>query len=143
MSNAFVPHPETGKDFYGSVPEIRFGGYLFDAGDICLKRGIHKHGKGGFGVAHIWERHRVELRSFDVFREDDVPLYVASIVKPRARIYCEFNHLGGNHRLTVLRSRTGVAILELKRMRGGKSFYSVVTAYPKMNADGTQIGTVR
>ncbi len=42
----------------------------------------------------------------------DVARFVRDIIQPGAPIYCEFNHLGGKHRTTILKSTLGIVILE-------------------------------
>lgn len=73
-------------------------------------------------------------------------LYIPAgdIIQPGAPIYCEFNHPGGKHRTTVLKSALGMVILEPREAPETDSgwIYVVVTAYSKRNPHGVQIGRI-
>lgn len=137
MSNSLLSHPTNGTSYFGLVEEKRVGQIIIPGGPIVLKVGKHSE-RGGFGAAHIWGKHSLELGDAGFTCLDEVPNYVAEIIRPGAPIYCEFNNLRGNHRVTVIRTTTGLAILEYRN-----EVYSVVTAYAQKNAHGTRIGSVR
>ncbi|WP_156312135.1 hypothetical protein [Methylobacterium platani] len=73
--------------------------------------------------------------------ESDVVHYVASIIVPGAPIYCEFTRMRDT-RLTVVRSSTGMAILQHQPHGQIGPCYSIVTAYSGKNPHGTRIGKV-
>lgn len=139
MPNTLVLHPTNGTYYFGMIPEKRIRGILIPGAPIVLKRGKHS-GRGGFGVAHIWARHERELRLKGHDGIDDVPRYVADIVRPGSAVFCEFERIR-DMRVTVVRTSTGVAVLEHKDM-GEDPHYSVVTAFAQRNAHGTRIGSV-
>lgn len=139
MPNTLIPHPTNGTCYFGVIPEKTVRGILVPGAPIVLKLGRHS-GRGGFGVRHIWARHERELLSRGHTCIDDVPKYVADIVRPGSPIFCEFQQIR-EMRVTVVRTSTGVAVLEHKAI-GEDRHYSVVTAFSQRNAHGTRIGTV-
>ncbi len=139
MPNTLILHPTNGTQFFGMVPEKRVSGVLIPGAPIVLKLGRHG-GRGGFGVRHIWSRHELEVRARGYTCIDDVARYVAEIVRPGSPIFCEFARLR-DIRVTVVRTTTGIAVLEHKQ-GGNDCHYSVVTAFAQRNAHGTRIGTV-
>jgi hypothetical protein len=86
--------------------------------------------------------HDKELIALGFQTKDEVAKFVASIIRSGTPLFCEFNNLRGKHRVTALKSSIGVAILEQKQNATNEIFYSVVTAFTKGKAHGTQIGTV-
>ncbi|WP_230323482.1 hypothetical protein, partial [Salmonella enterica] len=98
----------------------------------------------GFGVNHIWAEHEKELARLGYETINDVARFVRDIIQPGAPIYCEFNHPGGKHRTTVLKSALGIVILEPREAPETDSgwIYVVVTAYSKRNPHGVQIGRI-
>lgn len=98
----------------------------------------------GFGVNHIWAEHAKELARLGYETISDVARFVRDIIQPGAPIYCEFNHPGGKHRTTVLKSALGIVILEPREAPETDSgwIYVVVTAYSKRNPHGVQIGKI-
>ncbi|EOF6004814.1 recombinase family protein [Salmonella enterica] len=74
--------------------------------------GRHTGPNRGFGVNHIWAEHEKELARLGYNTISDVARFVRDISQPGAPIYCEFNHPGGKHRTTVLKSALGMVILE-------------------------------
>lgn len=138
MPDTLVPHPTNGTFVFGKVIEKTMKGVFIPGGPILLKVGKHG-GRGGFGVRHIWARHRAELVIRGYTMETDVSSYVADIVRPGAPVFCEFAHIR-DVRVAVVRTRIGVAILEHKH--AGEPHYSVVTAFAHRNVHGTRIGSI-
>ena len=121
---------------------MRGPGYLLPLGPIHLKLGKHIGPNRGFGAAHIWHEHQTEMSQVGLMNFDDVPVFVARIVKPGSQVFFEFARLRGNTRVSVVRSVNGTAILELIETRD-HPHYSVVTAFKDAKAHGTKIGIVR
>ncbi len=142
MPNTFLINPSSKTYIFGLIPKMSSRGIHLPEGDVYLKRGKHWGVNRGFGATHIWEAHSVEMLDLGYNSISDVPAYVAKIIQPKTPIYCEFSDIRGNHRITIVRSAHGMAILEFKETRGNPH-YSVVTAYPNARAHGTRVGTVR
>lgn len=142
LPNVFLNNPVSGTLIFGVIDAMKSRGVCIEGGEIRLKRGRHGGPYSGFGAAHIWAEHEQELRQRGFLRLDDVPAYVASIIQPGAPVFCEFAQMRGAPRLTVVRSPTGMAVLQLFQTRGSPH-YSVVTAYSNAKAHGTRVGTVR
>ncbi|MGR7213992.1 hypothetical protein ACU605_25155 [Klebsiella aerogenes] len=141
--NSPIAHPD-GLACYGRVPEIETKNDFIPAGDIFLRVGRHTGPNRGFGVNHIWAEHEKELAQLGYDTISDVARFVRDIIQPGAPIYCEFNHPGGKHRTTVLKSALGMVILEPREAPETYSgwIYVVVTAYSKRNPHGVQIGRI-
>jgi len=136
-----APNPATGTLSFGLVPEGKSGADVIPEGEIQLRHGKHSGANRGFGIEHIWAEHKKEMEQAGFITKEDVPAYVATIVRPGSAIYYE----GGYHkhqRVAVVRSSSGTAILELKHMSEG-AIWSIVTAYAGKNTNGTQVGAVR
>jgi hypothetical protein len=142
MKNTFLINPNTGTPIFGQIPEMIDKRYRFESGQIKLRYGKH-HGKNrGFGVEHIWIEHEKELIALGYQTMEDVPRFVSEIIRPQMPIHCEFDNPNGNHRITIVKSTVGTAILERKPDENNRIFYSVVTAFKGRHAHGTKIGTV-
>ena len=141
--NSPVTHPD-GLEYYGHVPEITSKGDYIPAGYIYLRVGRHTGPNKGFGVRHIWAEHEKELARLGYTSVEDVARFVRDIIQPGAPIYCEFNHPGGKHRTTVLKSTMGIVILEPREAPDTDSgwIYVVVTAFTKRNPHGVLIGRI-
>lgn len=138
MPDTLIPHPVNDTFVFGRVIEKKVKGVLIPGGEVFLKRG--KHGaRGGFGALHIWARHEAELVARGYAAEADVASYVAHIVRPGSPIFCEFAHIR-DVRVTVVRTASGIAILEYKTAE--QPHYSVVTAFAGRNAHGVRIGSI-
>lgn len=140
----FIAHPNTERQCYGYVPEIRSNGIVLPAGDIYLRAGRHFGPNKGFGVRHIWDEHRHELTRIGCKAIDQVANYVASVIVHNAPIYCEFVLKPNGYRVAVLRSSKGYAILDpILNDDQEIQFYSVVTAYKlRRSGHGTEVGRV-
>ena len=139
--NKFLINPKTETLIFGKIPEIKIHHpqHIFEEGLIYLRHGEHIRANRGFGACHIWEAHRKELESMGYTSFEQVPEFVSNIILPGVPIHCEFSNLKGNHRITVLRSQIGIAILE-KKLNNNIPMYSVVTAFNRKQAHGTLIG---
>ncbi len=133
-------NPYNNTLIFGKIPEIYHGRDYFPSGDIYLRYGEHKGINRGFGVAHIWQAHQKELLQLGYTEEIHVSHFVASIIQVGTPLFCEFNDVRGKHRVTVLKSSRGIAILEQKSNATNETFYSVVTAFTRNKAYGIQIG---
>jgi hypothetical protein len=142
LANLLLQNPLTGKSSFGYIEEIRVSGVIIPGGVVHLKQGEHRGPNRGFGAAHIWAEHAKEMLSVGFGSQDQVPAFVASIIQPGSRVYYEAAQLRGGKRVSVVRSATGMAVLEHKGTWGNPT-YSVVTAYLKTKAHGTLVGTVR
>lgn len=141
--NRQIAHPD-GLACYGRIPEINSQGDIISAGDIFLRAGRHTGPNRGFGVRHIWAEHKTELTRLGYGTVEDVACFVRDVIRPGSPIYCEFNHPGGKHRPTVLKSSLGIAILEPREAVETDSgwIYVVVTAYTSRKAHGVLIGRI-
>lgn len=142
--NSAIAHPD-GLECYGRIPEINTQGDVIPAGEIFLRAGRHTGPNRGFGVRHIWAEHQTELTRLGYTTVDDVVRFVRDIIRPGSAIYCEFNHPGGKHRPTVLKSSLGIVILEPREAPETDLgwIYVVVTAYTSRRAHGVLIGTLK
>jgi len=142
--NDFIAHPVTQGQSFGYIPEMESRGITLPAGHIYLRAGLHRAGYGkGYGIRHIWAGHANNLPKHGCKSIDEVAFYVAAIIVHKTPIYCEFVPRKNGHRLTVLRNRKGCVILEPMTNAGtDELFYSVVTAYPLRQEQGTLVGHV-
>jgi hypothetical protein len=143
--NQLVEHPNGGQVF-GVIPAIvRLGAV---EGLIYLKAGMHRVRPGqqaaGYGVQHIWEGKKKELRSRGCTTPEDVPLFVADLIVLGAEIYHDPDHdRAAMNRITILRTQDGTLLLEpLKGDRNLGFHYSVVTWTPRSTPKGIQVGTI-
>ena len=90
---------------------------------------------------HILAEHKSDLTKYTFDHSaDGVISYVKLILRSGAKIYSEFASVRGLHRPTVIWSLVGTVVLERQEI-DGEIFYSVVTAFGRKNAKGTQIET--
>ncbi len=129
--NDLVEHPK-GCFSFGRVPALPKHGVR--GGDIYLRKG-NEH----FGVVHIWQDHEYDLRKLGYLVIDSVPDYVALLTEAGTPIFMETPFTKGGKRLSVLRSRTGILVLEERSDRDWFGYF-VVTAFPRGNARGILIG---
>lgn len=132
-----IPNPNTGKFSFGLVPKGKSGSDTIPEGEIQLRHGKHRGVNRGFGLEHIWAEHRKEMAQVGLYNKNDVPTYVAKIVRTGSAIYYEGGYYK-NQRIAVIRSSSGTAILEWKG-----SVWSIVTAYSGKNINGTRVGAVQ
>lgn len=138
--NQNVTHP-AGLACYGMIPEIVSKGEWIPAGEIFLRVGRHTGPNRGFGVRHIWAEHEKELTKMGYHTINDVARYISDIIRPGAKIYCEFNSAAGRHRPTVLKSPLGLVVQAPETASG--HIYTVVTAYTKRTAHDVLVGNVQ
>lgn len=142
--DCFVPHPKTGLLAYGFVGEYRHRRLSVPSGEVRLRVGKHFGGGRGFGVRHILEAHSKELARYGCLSIAGVSSFVANILVSGAEILCEGSFNQDGVRLTVVRGRSGIAILSPQKTKDGIEIYSVVTAFPsgkKMSA--MRVGLLR
>ena len=141
MSNQFLIHPENGSICFGNVVEMRPRGAIIPAGEVRLLSGRHVGPNRGWGAAHIWAEHQSEMQKVGFGAYEDVPAYVATIVRVGTPLFFE----GANMRkirLMGVRAATGTAILEFRDRREGP-IWSIVTAFSGVRTHGTRVGAVR
>ena len=133
-------HP-SGSASFGQLVEMRSQSLILPAGPIMLFHGEHFGPNRGWGALHIWEEHRKEMvrRGFEAF--EDVPGFVATIIRTGASVVFE-GPGPKSMRIAVVRNTSGTAILESRNRRDGH-IWSVVTAFSGNKAHGTRVGTVR
>lgn len=143
--NQLIEHPNGGQVF-GVIPAIvRLGAA---EALIYLKAGMHRVRPGqpaaGYGVQHIWEGKKKELRSRGCVTPEDVTLFVANLIVLGAEIYHDPAHdRAAMNRITILRTQDGTLLLEpLKGDRNLGFHYSVVTWTPRSTPKGIQVGTI-
>jgi hypothetical protein len=141
MPNQFLTHPVTGGVSFGNVDEMRMVHTIIPAGEIRLSTGKHIGPNHGWGASHIWAEHASEMKARGLQTYEEVPAYVAMIIKQGTPLFFE----GGQMRqikLMGVRARTGTAILQFIDRREGP-IWSVVTAFSGVRTHGTRVGAVR
>lgn len=142
MKNILLINPSTKTHVFGEIPEMTGKKHYFERGEIKLRHGKHRGINKGFGAEHIWIQHEKELIALGYHSIEDVPKFVSEIIRPRMPIHCAFDDPRGNHRITIIKSTVGVAILGRETDENNGIFYSVITAFKGRHAHGTQIGSV-
>jgi hypothetical protein len=140
MSNKFLTHPQDGGICFGNVVEMKSRRTTIPAGEIRLMSGRHVGPNRGWGAVHIWEEHMREMKDREFLTYEDVPAYVATIIRQGTRLFFE----GGQTRqirLMGVRATNGTAVLEFRDQRAGP-IWSVVTAFSGTKMHGTRVGTV-
>lgn len=130
-------HPISGEQSFGIVPYIKSGHIELPSGHIYLP-----YGRRNFGAVHIFERHSKEMLQQGLSSLEDVPSFVAKIVRPRAPLHLE----GGEHRdhkLAVVQSSSGTVILQLRLPQDTEPVYTVVTAFLGKLRHGPRVGVVK
>jgi len=141
MSNQFLTNPNSNGISFGNVPEMNSRGIIIPEGEIRLGVGKHRGPNRGWGAQHIWAEHRTEMAANGFLTYNDVPGYVALIVKIGTRLYFGNDHMRET-RVMAVNSSAGTAILEYKERRDAP-IWSIVTAYSGVRTHGTRVGTVR
>ncbi len=135
-----IRNPNTGEFVFGYIPEIKSNQIV--SGSIFLLNGFHNKKDVGFGLQHIWQKHKDEIYDLGYKSIKDVPRYVLDIIQPDAQIYSE----GGNYKnpkITLLKSPLGICVLEEKYdLKTYESSYTVTTAYPVRHAHGRFLGNL-
>ncbi len=129
----------TGNTEFGYMPSIPQHGV--EEGPIFLLNGRHFPDGRGFGLQHIWIKHKDEIRRKGYETLEDIPRYILDIINQGAKIYDEGGILK-HPKYTILKSRLGICIVRFEgdHTRKIDPFYTVVTAYPKENPHGSLIG---
>jgi hypothetical protein len=140
--NTFIINPKTGTPLFGVMPEIKNKAYYFPEGDIYLRHGEHRGPNRGWGLKHIWAEHKSELLALGHEERKNVADFVSEIIQSKAKIFCEFSQIA-SERVTVLKSPTGLVILDHRTDGEGTDFYSVVTAFKANRAQGVLIGNLK
>jgi hypothetical protein len=141
MSMAPLKNPNTGTLVFAQIPALQLSGLRFPEAEAFLFLGKHLGPSRGFGARHIWAEHRTEMGKAGFLEEQDVALYVLSIMRAGTPLIFE----GASWRVTrvmAVRAAAGTAILEFREQREG-AIWSVVTAYSGTKTHGTRVGTVR
>ncbi len=141
MSNQFLTHPQTGGICFGNVVEMKTRGAIIPAGEVRLISGRHVGPNRGWGAAHIWAEHALEMEERGFLTYEDVPAYVATIVRQGTPLFFDGGQMR-QIRLMGVRATTGTAVLEFRDRREGP-IWSVVTAFSGVRTHGTRVGTVR
>ncbi|MGF6314962.1 hypothetical protein [Pseudomonas frederiksbergensis] len=137
-----IVHPVTGLSCWGMV-EVTSQQLLQPGGAIYLRAGKHIGPHKGFGVRHIWLERGHDLIKWGYPTFADVPRFVADIIVHDTSIVCEFDSMGGDQRVIVLRGRKGSAVLAPWPDGEGGLYYSVVTAYRNRATNGKAVARVR
>ena len=82
--NKRLKKPNSNSDIFGRVPEYNKNGIFVPPGDIHLT-----YGNRGMGALHISQRHHNDMEKSGFSGVDDVPAYVAAIIKPGTPVHCE------------------------------------------------------
>lgn len=115
---------------------------IFPSGKIILKKGEHRGNHLGFGARHILAEHNLELKrkGFEN-NEQGIIEYINQILRRGAKILSEFENTRGNHRPLIVYSTQGTVVLQRQNFNGS-TVYSIVTAFPRTNPIGIQIGSM-
>jgi hypothetical protein len=140
VPNTQLFHPDNETLIFGNVPEVNSRGILIPGGPIKLLKGRHNGPNRGFGAAHIWAEHSLEMAKHQCGNVDDVPRYVSLIIQTGTPLYFS-GEITRTTRIMAVRALPGTAILEHRTLRT-ECFWSVVTAYSANKKHGTQVGSV-
>ena len=136
MPLRFLTNPNTGGFSFGRIPEINTRWQHFPCGEILLPIGKQISHVSGFGAKHRTEMAKLGFKGFQ-----EVPAYVANIIKQGAPLYYE----GGKWdaiRLMCVRPNGGTAVFEYTESRE-LYYWKIITAFSGKKAHGTRVGTVR
>lgn len=139
--NQSLDNPRTGTPIFGFFPDIKASKVSFEAGPIYLRYGIHLGPNRGFGLVHIWEEHlkKEESPMAALPRATDL---ILAILQRQATIHYEYGLGKATDRTAVLKSNSGMVILERRQDGLNNVFYSIVTAFPSKKAYGQLIGKI-
>jgi len=121
-------HPLTGKDNFGSIPNLPELCTSIADIPIILRYGFHKSAHNGYGATHIWAEHREDVKPFAVNCIEDVGIFVAKIISGKALFY-KANPVDGKFRISIYQRDVGSVILEFNRKVKGLYYWNVITAY--------------
>lgn len=140
--NKTLDNPLTGTPVFGYFPKLDVGGRAFEEGEILLKYGQHYGPNRGFGLVHIWQEHFAIHETAEAALPD-VAAFISSVLRPAATIHYEYGIGSSSDRTTVLRTTTGLVILEARSDGLNNCYYAVVTAFPGRKANGPVIGAIQ
>jgi hypothetical protein len=140
MSYKPLTHPQNGGVCFGNVVEMNSRGIIIPAGEIRLASGKHHGPNRGWGAAHIWAEHAREMEKRGFLTYEDVPAYVARIIRQGTHLYYDGAHMRQT-RLMGVRTPVGMAVLEFRNQRD-EPIWSVVTAFSGTKMHGTRVGAV-
>lgn len=134
--NRLITSPVSGTSIFCTIPTFTGDGKPIAASPVYLKEGEHRAIHNGFGVWHAWVGHFGHCTNY-AQAELEVAAYVAAALVSGAEIYWQ-----GNNKCAVLQCGEKLVILELSTDGSNNSYFSVVTAYDKQQAQGTLVGTL-
>ncbi|GEM_PF-725429 len=145
-----IKHPTTGANEYCVLPNLKGPGLDLCSGAALLLYGEHWSRHNGYGYVHILKGHWRELgyrKQPELGPESlsRVAKFVSQVLKSKMRILCEFSEMKKNHRPLVVNGIVGTVWLELRfesTPHGREPYYSVITAIPKKQGAGSEIGRV-
>lgn len=139
--NKSLDNPKTGTPIFGFFPEIKASRVSFEEGPIYLRYGVHHGPNRGFGLVHIWEEHlKREVSAMAALpRAADL---ILAILQKQATIHYEYEMGKAADRTAVLKSNSGMVILERRQDGLNNVYYSIVTAFPGKKAHGQLIGKI-
>lgn len=143
--NQHIVNPYDDTNVFGSIPEIKNKSFHIKQGDIVLKYGDHwqtKRGFGGFGLKHILAEHGDELALIGYDGAIGAAQYVADIATVGAKIFNEFGSMR-NERLSVIKSKLGMVVVEQQYDGHNNVYYSVVTAFKNSRSHGQLVGSIK
>lgn len=142
MPSNFIPHP-SGSMAFGFLHEMRAPRIALPAGKIVLLRGRHIGTNRGFGAAHIWAEHSLEMERVGFQNIEQVANFVATIVRVGTPVYFGDHNNLKSLRAMAVRSKSGTAILEHRQSRDHSAYWSIVTAFAGTRTHGVRVGAVR
>lgn len=144
-ANRLIEHPAGGLVF-GIVPPIPR--LALGLGHIYLRAGMHRVQRGqaavGYGVRHIWEGKKRELRKRGIAQDEDVPRFISCLVRCGTEIYHDPDHPRASmKRITLLRTTDGTLLLEPRHGDRHLGFhYQVITWTPRSLPRGIKVGVI-
>jgi hypothetical protein len=134
--NRLITSPVSGTLIFCTIPTFMADGNSIAASPVYLKEGEHRALHSGFGVWHAWVGHFAHCTTY-AQAELEVAEYVAAALVCGAEIYWQ-----GNKKCAVLQCGQRLVILELSTDGSNNTYFSVVTAYDKQQAQGTLVGAL-
>lgn len=112
---------------FGVFQKMSGKGYSYCEAPIYLLYGEQRPGgRGSFGLYHIWQQRQLNHQ----MTIDDAAIHISARLQhvfSRAKVHCEFEHPGGNHRANAYAYTSKEAVI-LQYMTKYE-YYSVVTWY--------------
>lgn len=119
---------------FARVPLLQSKNAHLAAGPIYLPRG-----RITYGAVHIYHKHSAEMSKRGFEGLEQVPHFVASILRPGAPLHFE----GGGHdtRLAVVQAVSGTVIIQQEE-RNDELYYNVITAFLGFKRHGKRVGSL-